>query len=443
MSGPGLVGVLTVVLGAALFLAMTLSVILKRLLYVSAPNEALIFSGRLRQAGNREVGFRVVRGGRALRVPLFEVVDSVDLTNIAIDIQVKGAYSKGGIPLTVHGVANIKLPGEEPLLHNAIERFLGWTRPEITKIAKETLEGNLRGVLAQLTPEEVNQDKARFAHILLEEAEHDLNRMGLVLDTLKIQNITDEVGYLNSIGRIQGAKVRMDAAVAEAGAKADAAAQQAQNWCGGEVAKVQADLEIAKQDTQKRILDAQTRRAAMIAESEGQVAATIAQVKAEIERQKARALQVKRQLEADVIQVAEADRRAREENARGQAAALIERGRAEAAALRSIVEAFQGAGSAAREVLALQQVIPLLPHVAGTSHPLVIEKVSVLPGGHAHGGDGLSRAVIGASEQLRSALGIDVAAIARRLQESPAPAAPAAASPSARPAAPPKLDKSP
>ena len=186
---------------------------------------------------------------------------------MAVDIEVRGAYSKGGIPLHVHGVANIKLPGEEPLLNNAIERFLGKPRQELMRIAKETLEGNLRGVLAQLTPEEVNQDKTRFAHTLLEEAEHDLNRMGLVRDTLKIQNITDDVGYLNSIGRIQGARVRMDASVAEAKAKADAAAQQTLNWCASEIAKVDADLAIAQQDTAKRVLDAQTRRAAMIAEA--------------------------------------------------------------------------------------------------------------------------------------------------------------------------------
>ncbi|PYQ24123.1 MAG: flotillin family protein, partial [Acidobacteria bacterium] len=220
---------------------MSLSAMLRRLLYVSTPNEALIFSGRTRQVADRDVGYRVVRGGRALRMPLFELVDKVDLTNIPIDIEVKGAYSKGGIPLNVHGVANVKLPGEEPLLNNAIERFLGRSRADILQIAKETLEGNLRGVLALLTPEEVNQDKVRFAQTLLEEAEHDLGRMGLVLDTLKIQNITDDVGYLNSIGRIQGARVRMEAAIAEAGAKADAAAQQAQNWCAAEIAKVDAD----------------------------------------------------------------------------------------------------------------------------------------------------------------------------------------------------------
>jgi len=394
-----------------------LSVILKRLLYVSAPNEALIFSGRTRTVGQREVGYRVVRGGRALRVPFFELIDSVDLTNIAIDIEVKGAYSKGGIPLNVHGVANIKLPGEEPLLNNAIERFLGRSRQEITGIAKETLEGNLRGVLAQLTPEEVNQDKTRFAQSLLEEAEHDLNRIGLILDTLKIQNITDDVGYLNSIGRIQGAKVRMGAAIAEAKAKADAEVQQATNWCASEIAKVDADLAIAQQETQKRVVDAQTRRAAMIAESEGQVAAQVAQVTAEIEKQKARALQVKRKLDADVVQVAEASRRAMEEEARGQAAMLIERGKAEAEALRRVFEAYALAGEGARDVLALQQVIPLLTQVSGAGRKLVVQKVSVLPQSTGNGGD-FARSAISATEQLKAAVGVDLPAIARKLEQA-------------------------
>ena len=411
-----MMGILVVLALAAFIVFTTLSFIVRKLLYVSAPNEALIFSGRPRQAGQREVGYRVVRGGRALRVPLFEVIDSVDLTNIAIDIQVRGAYSKGGIPLNVNGVANIKLPGEEPLLNNAIERFLGKPRSEIMGIAKETLEGNLRGVLAQLTPEEVNQDKTRFAHSLLEEAEHDLNRMGLVLDTLKIQNITDDVGYLNSIGRIQGARVRMDAAVAEAKATADASVQQAMNWQKSETAKVDADFAIAGQENQKRIIDAKTRRAAMIAESQGQVAAQVAQVTAEIERQKVRALQVERQLDADVVQVAEADRRAREEQARGNAARFVERGKAEAAALKSVFEAYAAAGEGAREVMMLQQVMPLLAQVAGAAQKLTIDKVSVLPAGQV-AGDGLARAVIGASEQIKAATGVDLAAAAQRRVE--------------------------
>jgi flotillin len=208
----------------------------------------------------------------------------------------------------------------------------------------------------------------------------------------------------------------MEAAVAEAKARADASVQQAQNWGASEVAKVDADLAIARQETQKRIVDAQTRREAMIAESQGQVAALVAQVTAEIERQKARILQVQRQLDADVVQLAEADRRAREEQARGDAAALIERGKAEAEALKRVFEAFATAGDGAREVLALQQVIPLLSKVAGAGHPLLVQKVSVLPGTDAGApGEGFAKAAIGASEQIKAATGIDIPALAHKL----------------------------
>lgn len=410
-------GVLVVLGLTALIVFLLLSFMVKRLLYVSAPNEALVFSGGLRRVAGaeREVGYRIVRGGRALRVPLFEQVDKMDLSNISIDVEVRGAYSKGGIPLNVHGVANVKLPGEEPLLNNAIERFLGRAERDIRLIAKETLEGNVRGVVAQLTPEEVNEDKTRFAQTLLEEAEHDMNRMGLVLDNLKIVNVTDDSGYLNSIGRIRGATVRMGATIAEANAQAEATVQQVHNWAAAETAKLDADLAIAQQEMQKRIIDAQTRREAMIAESQGQVYAQIAQIAAEIERQKARALQVKRQLDADVVQPAEAERRAREEQARGQAATVIERGRAEAEALKKLVEAFRKAGPSGREVLALQKLLPLIGDIAGARQKLTIGKVTVLPGG-GDGASQLARSAIGAAAQLQAATGVDVVdALTKRL----------------------------
>jgi flotillin len=130
-----------------------------------------------------------------MRWPLLETVDTLDLTNMIIDVAVTNAYARGGIPLTVSGVANIKIASHSPNLDNAIERFTGKSRKEIIRLAKETLEGNLRGVLSQLTPEEVNEDKTRFAEILLEEADHDLARLGLVLDTLKIQHVTDDRGF--------------------------------------------------------------------------------------------------------------------------------------------------------------------------------------------------------------------------------------------------------
>lgn len=404
-----LLGVLT--LGVV---ALALWVTFTRLLYVSTPNEVLIFSGTQRRVGDRIVGYRFVRGGRSVRRPFIERVDRMDLNMITVMVSVEHAFTKGGVPLAIQGVANVKLPGEEPRLANAVERFLGRTREDIYHIAKETLEGNLRGVLASLTPEEINEDKARFAHLLLEEAEHDMARMGLVLDTLKIQNVTDEVSYLSSIGRIRTASLNQVQAIAEVEARADASVQQAANWAASEVAKVQADLEIARQETAKRIADAKSRREAVINEARGQVLALVAQTRAEITQQRARTLQEKRRLDADVVQPAIADQRAAEEKARGDAAWLIERGRAEATSLKKVAEAYKAGGAGAREALALQNLLPLLSHVAGAEHSLRIDKVSILPAGDAAGSAG-ARTAIGAAEQIRAATGVDLTKVAKRL----------------------------
>ena len=409
-----MIGVVVVLGVAALVVALLLTLVLRTLLYVSEPNEALIFSGNRRSVEGRELGYRMIRGGRALRVPLLEKVDRVDLTMFTIDVVVQNAYSRGGIPLNVVGVANVKVAGEEPLMNNAVERFLGRQRPEIMRIAKETLEGNLRGVLAQLTPEEVNEDKTRFAQTLIEEAEHDMHRMGLVLDTLKVQNVSDDVGYLNSIGRIRGAMVRQGASIAEAQMQADAAVQKATNTMNAEVARVDADLEIARQQYKKRIADAVSKRAAMIAEAEGQVLAAIAQVTAEIERQRARVLQVQRKLDAEVVKPADAERRASEERARGEASRIVEQGRAQAGALKVMVEQYRRAGPAAREVLALQKLLPLVDAIAGAQQKLTIRHLTVLASG-SDSAPGFARGAIATSEQLRAATGIDLSAIARRL----------------------------
>ncbi len=408
-----MIGVALVLAFAALVVLLLLGLVLRTLLYVSEPNEALIFSGNRRSIDGREVGYRMIRGGRALRIPLLEKVDRVDLTMFTIDVVVQNAYSRGGIPLNVVGVANVKVAGEEPLMNNAIERFLGRQRPEIVRIAKETLEGNLRGVLAQLTPEQVNEDKTRFAQTLIEEAEHDMHRMGLVLDTLKVQNVSDDVGYLNSIGRIRGAMVRQGASIAEAQMQADAAVQKATNTMTAEVARIDADLEIARQQYKKRIADAVSKRAAMIAEAEGQVLAAIAQTTAEIERQRARVLQVQRKLDAEVVKPADAERRASEERARGEASRIVEQGKAQAGALKVMVEQYRRAGSAAREVLALQKLLPLVDAIAGAQQKLQIRRLTVLPTGGAS--PDFARSAIATSEQLRAATGIDLGAMARRL----------------------------
>src|SRR5690606_2862729 len=163
--------VLPVAAGSIVFILAVIW-ILQKFLIVCAPNRVLILSGRKRVGGDgREVGFRVVKGGRAFRVPVIETAEWLDMTNISVPMSITGAYSEGNIPLTVQAVANVKVANDDTYLGNAIERFLGRGRGEIARVAKETLEGHLRGVLAKMTPEEVNEDRLKFAKSLTDEAE--------------------------------------------------------------------------------------------------------------------------------------------------------------------------------------------------------------------------------------------------------------------------------
>ncbi len=268
--------------------------VIRNYYHICQPSEVLIFAGSRRPtATGKTIGYRLVKGGSSIRLPMLEQVYRMDLTNMIIDLRVVNAYSKGGVPLIVTGVANIKIAGEEPIIHNAIERLLGKKRKEIEQLAKETLEGNLRGVLANLTPEQANSDQIAFAKSLLEEAEQDLEKLGLVLDSLQIQNISDEVRYLDSIGRKQKAELQRDARIAEAKARKTSIIKDSENLRLTALRRIQKDLEIAKADAEKRVRDTQTKRGAMIAEVESVVMSDLAKVQAEVAVQTARIKQVK------------------------------------------------------------------------------------------------------------------------------------------------------
>jgi flotillin len=401
---------------------IVLMLVIKRLLYICAPNEVLIFSGGQRASSGRKVGYRTIKGGRAIRIPLFETVDRMDLTNMPIEVQVQSAYSRGGIPLNVHGIANVKVAGEQPVLDNAIERFLGVARDKIMAVAKETLEGNLRGVLATLTPEEVNEDKIKFAQSLLDEAEDDLRRLGLELDTLKIQDVSDDVGYLDSIGRRQSAEVQKRALIAEANSRAESAVRSAMNHQETEISRLEAHLGTLRAENARRVADAQTRGAAVIAEARGKVSARLARAEAELEVQRARIEQVRRQLQADVLEPARAQKAAAEASARGDAAKIVEQGRATAEAMEQIATTWNRVGPGAREVFLMQKIDELVRSVMGTVHDLKVEKLTVL-GGVGGGGagagtngapgldvGGVAGRLITANEQIKAASGVDLLA---------------------------------
>ncbi|PID39705.1 MAG: flotillin family protein [Proteobacteria bacterium] len=406
---------------------IALIIIIKKQLHICGPNEVLIFSGAQRYVGDRKVGYKAVKGGREFKVPMLEAVDRMDLTNMVISVSVKGAFSKGGIPLNVDGVANVKIGGDEPLLGNAVERLLGKLRAEVINIAKETLEGNLRGVLATMTPEEVNSDKIRFAKELMDEADRDLHALGLELDTLKIQNVSDERGYLDSIGRISGALVRKQATIAEATNHAASVIKDAKNVEEAELVSIDAAIRTLEAETKRKVADAETQQAAFVAEQRGEIQAAIAEAQAQMEVEKARIERTRQQLEADIVAPASAKMQAQINDARGQAAKIVEEGKATAQVLEQITGAWKAAGPNARDVFLMQKLQNLVETLTSTVDGVKVDKVTVL--GSTAGGNGdLAQKVIGASEQIKAALGVDVlGALQGKMQGTSSTTAPASA----------------
>jgi flotillin len=379
--------------------------VIKNFYCICQPSEVLIFAGpRTRRADGQTMGYRLVKGGSSLQMPLLEQTFRMDLTNMIIDLQVTGAYSKGGIPLTVTGVANIKIAGTEPTIHNAIERLLGKKREEIEQLAKETLEGNLRGVLASLTPEQANADQIAFAKSLLEEAEEDLAKLGLLLDSLQIQTISDEVSYLDSLGRQQQAELIRDARIAEAKAKAESQIQDSANLRRTGLRQLQRDEEVAKADAEKRVRDTLTKRVAAIEEVESVVGVQVARFQAEKAVETERIRQVEQQLQADVIAPAESDCQVAIANAKGKAAQIIEEGKAQAVGTRLLGQSWQSAGANAQDIFMFQQLHILTKLMAASVPDVSVQNVTVID---AQGGATATK-MAAFLEQFQQATGMNV-----------------------------------
>jgi flotillin len=395
--------------------SIAIMVVAKQLVYIAGPNEVLIFSGRSSRLKGKQVGYRTIKGGRGFRIPLIETVDRMDLTNMVIDVVVTNAYSKGGIPLRVNGVANVKIAGHEPLLGNAVERFLGKDRRGLIKVAKDTLEGNLRGVLSQLTPEQVNDDKISFAENLLEEAEHDLSHLGLVLDTMKIQNVADDVGYLDSIGRRKTAQVIMNARINEANAQAQSIQREAENHQAAAVRDLQAEMTILEANIKRQVTDAQTAGSAMIAEEVGEVQALIEEAKENIKVQTARVQQVERRLQADVVAPANAQMHQRRADAQAQSARIIEDGKANVSVLNAMIATWKQGGKSAHDIFLMQKMQVLMESLVGTITDVKVDRVTLLPGD----GDSTAQRAVTLVEELKAGVGIDIPEVINRLTAGP------------------------
>lgn len=368
--------------GIALFaMSVLLLKFLRSFLYICEPNQVIVFTGRQTRVAGRQRGYNVLHAGRRIRVPFIEQAQVLDMTAMTVDLRTTNAYSKGNIPLNVHAIANVKIASAEPALDNAIERFLGRERAEIQRVARETIEGSLRGVLARLTPEQVNEDRLKFVQALSADAEDDLARIGLQLDTLKIQSVTDDVNYLNSIGRARIAAALRDAEVAESDNKREADRALADYEARGRVARENASAVIDSRRNNLRRIVAELEAQARSAEERTAAAQGEARARAEVQLQEVRTQLERLRLQADTVLPAEASRVVSELRAQAAAAPISAQGRASAEALDLISGAWTEAGEAATDIFVVQQLEPLLRRVVGQLGDVDLGNINLIDSG--------------------------------------------------------------
>jgi len=359
-----------------------------------APNEAAIIYGRKRKVSytvmeddgaggknpvskTKDVGFRIVKGGAALKWPLFEKVTYLPLNVMTLAINVKEVYSKDGVPVTIDAIANVKIKGDEISIEAAAERFLR-DRPqelesEMRRTIEETLQGHLRAIIGKMTPEELYSDRDKFSQLVQQAAGTELEAMGIAIDNLPIKEVADSHGYLDALGRGQIADVLKVAEIAEAEAKRDSAKKTSDAMKEAEEVKAANDILVAdaqrKRDIQKANFNAEVHRQEAVAEKSHAIATAAeekklkvaqaerdaAEKEAQIKVEEQESARMEQELNATIVKKAEAEAQKVEIDAEAAKKRQVIEAAAEAEALKAKAEARKdydtkvGEGEASKE----------------------------------------------------------------------------------------------
>jgi len=464
-----------IVIGGGLLLLLVLAVlIMAKLMIVGNPSEMLIVSGRRNKDGQ---GYRVLIGGRTLVIPILEKVSRLSLRNMQVLLEVK-AQAGGGtmVPVLVNGVANVKVSSDPTERGNAIERFLDQPAGELQTVARETLEGGLRAVIGKMTPEEIVEDRDKFVATVMQEVIDDFRKLGLLIDSVNIQNVHDDEQYLESIARKANADVRAAARKAEAQwaseamikeAEAEAAARRGkaereaeakaaeatshqraeEARLGSEEAIADADNKLrirkAELEAQARETEAQTHQRAeqarllsekAIAESDNDLRvrkaelAKLAAIK-EAEEQEAAATAEEARLNATIVANANAQRDIAKAKAEGDAAVLLEDGKARAGSLKAEGEARAEAVARigqsiekhpeALKVMLVEMMPAIVEQLAASVNNVQLGDVTVIDGGDgkaiAGAAMGRAKTLVESLATIESILGIDLREFTRNV----------------------------
>jgi flotillin len=422
--------VIVVIVGLCLLALILLVGILARMFRKAGPNEALIVYGFR--------GPRVIKGHGTIIFPMVENCRELSLELMSFDVAPQqDLYTKQGVAVTVEAVAQIKVRSDQESILTAAEQFLTKTPPQREGLIRLVMEGHLRGIIGQLTVEQIVKEPEMVADRMRSTCADDMSKMGLEVVSFTIKEVRDKNEYITNMGRPDIVRIKRDADVAAAEAERDTAIRRANATREAAVAKAAADQErviaetasLAKQAAAQRDLDIQkaqfaeqSRRQQAQADKayELQTNVTQQQVIAEqvkvqqiekeqqIKVQEAEILRHEKELIATVLKEAEVQRQriealAAAEKARltmeaegrasairtqgeAEAAIIFQKGEAEAKAMNVKAEAYQEWSQAA----VVDRLIANLPDVVrAMSEPLSkVDKVTIV----STGGDGAAGA---------------------------------------------------
>src|SRR5689334_11906795 len=320
--------------GLMVLAIMFLMSMLARLYRKAGPHEALVVYGFR--------GTRVVKGHGTIIFPMVENCHDLSLELMSFDVAPQqDLYTKQGVAVTVEAVAQIKVKSDTESVLSAAEQFLTKTDQEREGLIRLVMEGHLRGIIGQLTVEEIVKQPEMVADRMRSTCADDMNKMGLEVISFTIKEVRDKNEYIANMGRPDVARIKRDADVATAEAERDTAIRRALAQRESAIARAQADqervlaetLSFAKQAEAQRDLEIKKAQYLEVTKKQQAQADKAYDIQSNIMQQQVIAEQVKvQQVEKEQqvkVQEAEINRREKELIATVLKQAEIERQRIE------------------------------------------------------------------------------------------------------------------
>ena len=233
------------------FFALLVSV--AKLFVKAGPNEALIAYGFR--------GKRVRIGHGTVVIPIWESCRVLSLELMSFDVAPQqDLYTNQGVAVTVEAVAQIKVKSDEVSIFTAAEQFLTKTPPQREGLIRLVMEGHLRGIIGQLTVEQIVKEPEMVADRMRSTCADDLCKMGLEVVSFTIKEVRDKNEYISNMGRPDVARIKRDADVAAAEAERDTAIKRAEAQRESAIARAKADQERVLAETLSQAKQAEAQR---------------------------------------------------------------------------------------------------------------------------------------------------------------------------------------